>query len=109
MTYMRYGHHVSYKRLNEMFDHVFGLKISQGGIANIFKRLNMRVDPHIQTILGRIQSSRIIYSDETSARVNGKNQWEWVFQNDEVALHVIRPSRGAQAVRDVMGSHRPSY
>lgn len=51
----------------------------------------------------------MIYSDETSARVKGKNQWEWVFQNDEVVLHVIRPSRGAQVVRDIMGEHRPSY
>ena len=84
MTYMRYGHHVGYKCLREMFDHVFGLKISQGTIANIFRRLNTRLDPHIQAILGRIQSSRVLYSDETSARVNGKNQWEWVFQNDDV-------------------------
>lgn len=109
ITYMRYGHHVGYKRLSEMFNHVFGLKISQGAIANIFKRVNTRIDPHIQAIVGRIQSSRVLYSDETSARVNGKNQWEWVFQNDDVVLHVIRPSRGAQVVRDVMGSHRPSY
>lgn len=48
-------------------------------------------------------------SDETSARVKGKNEWEWVFQNDEVVLHVIRPSRGAQVVREIMGDHRPLY
>ena len=109
LTYMRYGHHVSYKRLSEMFGHVFGLKISQGGIANIFKRLNTRFDPHVTAIVKRIQSSRIVCSDETSARVNGKNEWEWVFQNDDVVLHVIRPSRGAQVVREVMGEHRPTY
>ena len=63
----------------------------------------------MQAILNRIQSSRMVCSDETSSRVNGKNEWEWVFQNDEVVLHVIRPSRGAQVVRDVMGDHRPVY
>lgn len=109
LTYMRYDHHVGYKRLSEMFAHVFSLKISQGAIANIFKRLNTRIDPHMTAILNRIQSSRVVYSDETSARVKGKNQWEWVFQNAEVVLHVIRPSRGAQVVRDVMGNHRPNY
>lgn len=109
MTYIRYGHHVSYKRLSEMLCHIFGLSISQGAIANIFKRLNTRFDPHLQTIINRIQSSRLVYSDETSARVRGKNEWEWVFQNDEVVLHVIRPSRGAQVVRDVMGEARPVY
>jgi transposase len=109
MTYMRYTHYVGYKRLSEMFTHVFGLSISQGAIANIFKRLNTRFDPHIQAILNRIQSSRLVCSDETSARVKGKNEWEWVFQNDEIVLHVIRPSRGAQVVKEIMGEHRPTY
>ena len=31
--------------------------------------------------------------------MNGKNQWEWVFQNDQVCFHVIR---------EVMEDHRPS-
>ena len=109
MTYMRYGYHVSYKRLIEMLEHVFGLSIRQGCLANIFKRLSTRFDSHVQAILNRIQSSRMVCSDETSARVNGKNEWEWAFQNDEVVLHVIRPSRGAQVVRDVMGDHRSVY
>jgi transposase len=109
ITYIRYNHHVSYKRLNEMFSEVFGLSISQGAIANIFKRLNARFDPTLQAIIKRIQSSRIVYSDETSARVKGKNEWEWVFQNDQVVLHVIRPSRGAQVVEEIMGHNRPTY
>jgi transposase len=109
MTYMRYGHHVGYKRLTEMFTHIFGLSISQGAIANMHKRLDTRFDPHVRTILERIQSSRVIYSDETSTRVKGKNEWEWVFHNDEVVLHVIRPTRGAQVVREVMEGHRPTY
>lgn len=75
----------------------------------MFKRLDVRFNPHVQAILERIQSSRIICSDETSARVKGKNEWEWVFQNDEVALHVIRPSGRAQVVREIMGDHRPIY
>jgi len=109
MTYMRYGHHVGYKRLTEIFSCIFGLSISQGAISNMFKRLDARLDPHVQAILERIQSSRIVCSDETSARVKGKNEWEWVFQNDQVVLHVIRPSRGAQVVREIMGDHRPVY
>lgn len=54
LTYMRYGHYVGYKRLSEMFDHVFGLKISQGAISNIFKRLNTQLDPQIEALLDRI-------------------------------------------------------
>ena len=31
----------------------------------------------VETVIGQL-------TDETSARVRGKNEWEWVFQNDEV-------------------------
>ena len=53
-----------------------------------------------------MQRSKLICSDETGARVNGQNQWEWVFQNEEVCLHVIRPSRGAGVINEVL-AHRP--
>ena len=46
-------------------------------------------------------------SDDTGTRVNGRNEWEWVFQNEEVCIHVIRPSRGQKVIQEVMGGHRP--
>jgi transposase len=51
--------------------------------------------------------SKAIYSDETGVRVNGKGHWNWVFQNTEVVIHVIRNSRGAGVVDEVMDGHRP--
>jgi transposase len=61
----------------------------------------------VQRLLERVQSARIIGSDETSERVNGKNQWEWMFQNEDVCFHLIRPSRGKKVIDEVMGSHPP--
>jgi len=57
--------------------------------------------------LAVLRRSRLIGSDETSARVNGKNQWEWVFQNEHVCFHIIRPSRGGNVITEVMADHRP--
>ena len=54
-----------------------------------------------------MRQAKLICSDETSARVNGQNQWEWVFQNPDICLHVIRPSRGAGVISEVLGEHRP--
>jgi hypothetical protein len=44
---------------------------------------------------------RKMCNDETSARVNGKKQWEWVFQNAQVCFHVIRPSRGGDVIEEL--------
>jgi transposase len=107
-TYLRYTHAISYERLAALLAQVFGLQISEGALANLFQGVKARLDHHLEEILIRLRSSRLICSDETSARVNGRNQWEWVFQNDEVCIHVIRPSRGRGVIQEVLGDHRPT-
>jgi transposase len=107
-TYLRYTHAISYERLSALLAQVFGLDISEGGLANLFQGVKGRLDQRVAEILTRLRSSRLICSDETSARVNGQQQWEWVFQNREVCIHVIRPSRGQGVIHDVLGAHRPT-
>jgi len=107
VTTMRSGHGISYRRMQQMLGEVFGLEISEGAIANLLLRVKEQLQSSVDGIVQRLRSSRLICSDETSARVNGKNQWEWVFQNDQVCLHVIRPSRGGDVIREVMEEYRP--
>ena len=51
------------------------------------------------TIRATVLASPVVCSDETSARVSGKNWWEWVFIGTLAVLHVIRPSRGKAVVQ----------
>jgi transposase len=106
-TYFRYTHAISYERLTHLFGEAYHLSISEGGLANVFKRVKARFDHRTEEILQRLRSSRLVCSDETGTRVNGCNEWEWVFQNEEVCIHVIRPSRGQKVIHEVMGGHRP--
>jgi transposase len=107
-TYLRYTHAISYARLSALFAQVYGVPISEGALANLFRRVNTRLDDRVAEILTRLRRSRLICSDETGARVNGRTQWEWVFQNTEVCVHVIRPSRGHGVIHEVLGDHRPT-
>jgi transposase len=103
-TYFRYTHAISYERL---VGEVVHLEISEGALASLFERIKMHLEGTTTAILERLRRSHLMCSDETSARVKGRNQWEGVFQNDEVGLQVIRPSRGALGIADTMGTHRP--
>ena len=105
--YYRYTNFLSYQRLKMMFADVFNLDISEGALANLFLSTKEEIAPDVERILKRLQQSRLVASDETSARVSGTNQWEWVFQNDDVCLHVIRPSRGGDVINEVMQEHQP--
>lgn len=107
VTTLRYGQMVSYSRMTGLLKELFGLNLSEGGIANLLKRVKAQVAPSIKGIVERLRSARLVGSDETSARVGGKTMWEWVFQNEEICLHVIRPSRGAEVISEVMAEHRP--
>jgi transposase len=107
VTTMRYSHGISYSRMQQMLSEVFGLKISEGAIANLLSRVKGQLEPEVENIVEAVRSSRLVCSDETSARVNGKNEWEWVFQNEQVCFHIIRPSRGGDVIAGVMGEHQP--
>ena len=107
VTTLRYAHAISYARLSQLMSEVFNLSISEGALANLFERVKTQLDPTVAAIVQRLRSSRIVGSDETSARLMGKTVWEWVFQNADVCLHVIRPSRGAAVIDAVMEGHRP--
>ena len=106
--YLRFTHAISYQRLTRMFLHLFALRISEGALDAMFRRAKPCFDDEVAAILARLRRSRIVCSDETTVRIDGRTHWNWVFQNDQVVIHVIRNSRAASAVTDVLAGHRPT-
>jgi transposase len=106
--YLRFMHHVSYRRLSRLLLELFGLGISEGALDAAFQRGKPRFDAETSAILARLRRARIVCSDETGVRIDGQGCWNWVFQNAEVAIHVIGRSRGAGVIAEVMDGHRPA-
>lgn len=106
--YLRFTHAISYRRLTQMFLHLYALRISEGALDAMLQRAKPCFDTEAAAILARLRRSRIVCSDETSVRVDGRTHWDWVFQNDQVVIHVMRDSRARSVVNDVMAGHRPS-
>ncbi len=98
VSYLHARHHVGYERLVELCRDVFGLTISQGGIENALRRLVDRARPTYAAIRETVRGSPVILSDETSARVAGRTQWQWTFQTPEASYHLIAPSRGGEVI-----------
>ena len=106
--YLRFTHAISYRRLSRLMTELFGLAISEGALDAAFRRAMPRFDAEVGVILARLRRARVVCCDETSVRVAAKTCWDWVFQNGEVVIHVIRNSRGAGVVGEVMDGHRPA-
>ena len=107
VIYLHYAHAIGMERLATLMDEIFSLSISEGAISNILARAREPLLAAAATIRATVLASPVVCSDETSARVSGKNWWEWVFIGTLAVLHVIRPSRGKAVVQALFGEVRP--
>ena len=100
-------HAISYQRLCALFRDVFGLQISEGALANLFRRVQGRLGDTVKEIRARVRASRVVKSDETGARVQGRKAWEWVYIGEGAVLHVVAPSRAKREPEAVLAGARP--
>jgi transposase len=107
VVFLHYTQAVGYARLASMMDNVFGVTLSEGAIANMLSRARERFLSESATITETVKSSPVICSDETSARVEGRNWWEWVFVGEGAVLHHIVPSRAKAVVTGLMDGVTP--
>ena len=108
LLYLHHSHHVGFQRLSRVMDELFGLKISEGAIANAFQRLADPLETSRAAIRAALREAQVIASDEKTTRINGVTHWQWVFVSDRAVLHEIAPPRRAKAgAEGVLGAHRP--
>ena len=107
VCYFHHRHHLSYERLQGVLGQVFGLSISQGALANILRRAGAQLVGQAERIRERVISSDVIGSDETGARVDGRNWWQWVFETPEAVYHYLAPTRSSAVLEEVLGEAEP--
>lgn len=81
----------------------FALRITPASFNEILRRVSDASEREYDEIKKRIRFSKIVYVDETSFSVLGKNQWVWVFKTADDILLVIRPSRGSNVLEEILG------
>jgi transposase len=106
-TYLHEQHHVSYARLARLGRDLWQLGISQGALANALRRGAHRLRPQAEAIRDDVRASPHLGSDETSARVDGRTHWQWVFQTPTASYHVIVPRRNGDVVQEFLGEAVP--
>ena len=106
VTYLHHEQHIGFERLQALAQDVLGVTLSEGGMVAIIERAGEAAQPVAEAIGEQVRHSRSIASDETSARVHGRNQWEWVFVAGRLEYHLIAASRGQDVIDTFMGECR---
>jgi transposase len=107
VTYLHACQMVSYARMTEVLDGLFGLKLSEGAIANMLARAAKPFAAQAASIAQTVRNSPVVASDETSARVAGKTHWQWTFVATTAVYHTIAPTRGKVVPTEFLAGVRP--
>jgi transposase len=95
LAYLHHHQHVSYARLAQLLSDLWGLRVSAGALAKILARVSRRLQAAHAALREQVRGSPVVGSDETRARVAGKNCWSWVVQSATATYHWVGASRGA--------------
>lgn len=95
-------------KITEFFDLV-GLEISDGEIYNILNQLREVYGDYYNCLFNRMREARSKHIDETSWRINGKNNWLWIFINKEVALFVVDKHRSSDVPVKTLGNQKDKF
>jgi len=100
VSYLSVVHYLSYTRIVEALQTMYNITISQGSVDSLIKRASKLSKSQINEIVSQLELSDIVGIDETGAKVNGKKDWHWTFQNDSCTYIVHSPSRAAKVINE---------
>jgi len=75
-----------------------GVKMSQGGLVQMWHRLAGILVQWYEEITKDIQNAGVLHGDETGWRVNGKTHWLWCFTSKTATIFTIERSRASPVV-----------
>lgn len=96
--YFHARQYLPFARMGEMFNDVFNIAISEGGIHCLLDRFADRTTPLYEMIKKRVSGSKVVGTDETGAKVNGDKHWFWAWQTRHLTYIAHSANRGRATI-----------
>lgn len=91
------------RKTSSFLEASFALKLAPASVQAIIQRAALAGKKEYDSLQQKMRSAKLLYVDETSFSVLGKNWWVWVFRSDTDMLLVIRNSRGNKVLEEILG------
>src|SRR5438128_6733118 len=87
----------------------FGLQVSRGGLCRALARMANKAAPSYTGLVEAARQSPVNSVDETGWKVSGRLRWLHVAVSSEVTVYAIRPGRGYEQSREILGADYPGF
>jgi transposase len=101
-AYLTNYHHLPLDRTAQLFEDVFGQRLSEGVILGANVEGAEQVTPSNEVVKQHLIEAEVAHFDESGLRVEGKGQWLHVTSTPEVTYYEVHPKRGREAM-DAIG------
>jgi transposase len=92
---------LSYKRVQQFMEDVFGLPLGGGTIEAANKECYERLEESERQIKEGLLGSKVIHCDETGIRCANKTQWIHVTCNERFTYYFLHSKRGKEAMDEI--------
>lgn len=95
---------LSFEKVSRLFDDLFGLSVTRGGLCGAVARVGRAAEPTYDALESWIGKAPVVSPDETGWRVGGHSAWLWAFVSLELTVYAIEPGRGFDVAAGVLGA-----
>lgn len=94
---------LSKRMIEELVSDFFGVDVSLGSVSNLEQDTSEAIAAPFAEAAAHLQAQPIVHADETGWMEAKKKAWLWVAVAANVAVFLIRRSRGANAAKELLG------
>lgn len=95
---------LSYGKIAGLLKELAGFEVSRSALCRALLRMAGKLEPLYEDLKAKIQSSPVVYPDETGWREGGHSAWLWVFTNRSETVYSIQPGRGYAEASEILGA-----
>ena len=96
----------SKRSIVELLKLIWGVDLSVGALSKMEQRVAAVLGPPVDEARAHLQASDFAHGDETGWRERLRRSWLWLGATCQVAVFLIRPSRGGAVAEELFG---PAY
>jgi hypothetical protein len=102
-AWLRYDVGLSYRKIQRLFDQLFGLRFVPASALGFDRQLTRRAEALYADLRAKIQAADCLHADETHWRVDGVNHFLWYAGNAHLSCYHIARQRSAAVAADLVG------
>ncbi len=94
---------LSKRMIEELVSDFFGVVVSLGSVCNLEQDTSEAIADPVAEAAAYVQTQPIVHADETGWMEAKKKAWLWMAVTTNVAVFLIRRSRGAASAKELLG------